>query len=197
MLTWNPSRRYLVERIQVATNVTTLQDNIRLFLSCSTDTWLLVESRRKYQLDIGSISRFILFRYFGRYFEWCASSLWPSSYILVHIRCFYALRFPHILIKQSRLLSRAIAASLFLHSPSIAESPSLASFPSPSSTLFISKAEENVKVFKSGRNPSPVDKNDPKKGSKKDTSFLRCVSNCKNDCELPSGGLAAQRSVLF
>ena len=36
MLTWNPSRRYLVERIQVATNVTTLQDNIRLFLSCST-----------------------------------------------------------------------------------------------------------------------------------------------------------------
>ena len=33
MLTWNPSRRYLNERIQVATNVTPLQDNIRLFLS--------------------------------------------------------------------------------------------------------------------------------------------------------------------
>ena len=50
-------------------------------------------------------------------------------------------------------------------------------------------------IYRSGKNPYPIDKNDPKKGTKKDYSFLKCVSNCKSDCELPSDGLVTQRVV--
>ena len=45
-------------------------------------------------------------------------------------------------------------------------------------------------VYKSGKNPAPVDPNDPKKGSKKDSTFLRCLSSCKQDCQKPGEGNA-------
>ncbi len=48
-------------------------------------------------------------------------------------------------------------------------------------------------VYKSGKNPVPVDKNDPKAGTRKDTKFLRCLSNCKSKSEQPTSGLAANR----
>ena len=45
-------------------------------------------------------------------------------------------------------------------------------------------------IWKSGKNPAPVDPNDPKKGTKKDSSFLRCLSGCKQDCQKPGEGAA-------
>ena len=51
-------------------------------------------------------------------------------------------------------------------------------------------------VYKSGKNPVQQDPNDPKVGSKKDTSFLRCMSNCKAKCQLPSEGLAKSDCVV-
>ena len=45
-------------------------------------------------------------------------------------------------------------------------------------------------IWKSGKNPTPSDPNDPKKGTKKDSSFLRCLSGCKQDCQKPGEGAA-------
>lgn len=45
-------------------------------------------------------------------------------------------------------------------------------------------------IWKSGKNPRPVNPSDPKVGSKKDSSFLKCLSSCKQDCQKPSAGLA-------
>lgn len=53
-----------------------------------------------------------------------------------------------------------------------------------------SDAVQSGLIYKSGKNPMPVDPNDPKKGSKKDTSFLRCLSSCKQDCQKPGEGMA-------
>jgi len=54
--------------------------------------------------------------------------------------------------------------------------------------------------YKSGKAPVSMDlkeKNsntkgasDSKAGTKKDSNFLRCMSNCKSDCQAPSSGLA-------
>ena len=50
-------------------------------------------------------------------------------------------------------------------------------------------------VYKSGKSPSGPNKNDPKLGTKKEPSFLRCVSNCKSDCQKPGEGLAKNDCV--
>ena len=47
-------------------------------------------------------------------------------------------------------------------------------------------------VYKSGKTPEKLknsNKND-KSGTKKDITFLRCMSNCKTDCQKPNSGLA-------
>ena len=74
-------------------------------------------------------------------------------------------------------------------------------YPLPPTPLFTNsiilstESTSTPTIYRSGKNPYPVDKNDPKKGTKKDYSFLKCISNCKSDCELPSDGLATQRVV--
>ena len=47
-------------------------------------------------------------------------------------------------------------------------------------------------VYKSGKTPDKMKNKDSsnKKGTRKDTSFLRCMSNCKSDCQKPGEGLA-------
>lgn len=77
------------------------------------------------------------------------------------------------------------AAFIAVH-PAVFPTHFLLSAENPSSTSTI---------YRSGKNPYPIDKNDPKKGTKKDYSFLKCISNCKSDCELPTDGLATQRVV--
>ena len=67
----------------------------------------------------------------------------------------------------------------------------LISIPLTTGVHFSSAAEPLV--YKSGKNPVPVDKNDPRAGTRKDTKFLRCLSNCKAKSELPTSGLAANR----
>ena len=42
-------------------------------------------------------------------------------------------------------------------------------------------------IYKTGKSPRQEDPNDPKKGTKKETAFLRCLSNCKADCQKPGG----------
>lgn len=42
-------------------------------------------------------------------------------------------------------------------------------------------------IYKTGKSPKQEDPNDPKKGTKKESSFLRCLSNCKADCQKPGG----------
>jgi hypothetical protein len=64
-----------------------------------------------------------------------------------------------------------------------------------SSNILLSKDQATVVEYKSGKNPYGIDKNDPKKGTKKDYTFLKCISNCKSDCELPGEGKATDRSV--
>lgn len=45
-------------------------------------------------------------------------------------------------------------------------------------------------IYKSGKNPSSSSSSDSKVGTKKDIDFLRCMSNCKSDCQKPGEGLA-------
>jgi hypothetical protein len=48
-------------------------------------------------------------------------------------------------------------------------------------------ADAQVRVFKSGKNPDQP--TDSKVGTRKETKFLRSMSDCKSKCQLP-GGLA-------
>lgn len=52
-------------------------------------------------------------------------------------------------------------------------------------------------VYKTGKSPIGATKpsSDSKVGTKKEGSFLKCVSNCKSDCQLPSSGLAKNDCV--
>jgi hypothetical protein len=49
-------------------------------------------------------------------------------------------------------------------------------------------AEPQQRIFKSGKNPNQAP--DSKVGTRKDTKFLRCMSDCKSKCQLPGAGLA-------
>ena len=53
---------------------------------------------------------------------------------------------------------------------------------------------ENVpaRIYISGKSQKELNKND-NTGTKKDTKFLRCLSNCKSKCQLPSEGYAMER----
>ena len=53
-------------------------------------------------------------------------------------------------------------------------------------------ASEDI-IYKSGKTPEKFrNKNkDDKTGTKKETKFLRCLSNCKTECQKPKDGLAA------
>ena len=53
-------------------------------------------------------------------------------------------------------------------------------------------ATEDV-IYKSGKTPEKFkNKNkDDKTGTKKESKFLRCLSNCKSECQKPKDGLAA------
>lgn len=48
-------------------------------------------------------------------------------------------------------------------------------------------------IYKSGKTPEKFKNKDPndKKGTRKEGAFLRCLSNCKTDCQKPRDGLAA------
>lgn len=61
----------------------------------------------------------------------------------------------------------------------------------PSSMLAFAVEKGDV-VYKSGKTPDQFkNKNkDDKSGTKKDIKFLRCLSNCKTECQKPSDGLA-------
>ena len=61
--------------------------------------------------------------------------------------------------------------------------------PLASTNVLAAEVSANV-IYKSGKNPIPVNANDPIVGSKKDINFLRCMSNCKSKCQLPGEGLA-------
>jgi hypothetical protein len=45
-------------------------------------------------------------------------------------------------------------------------------------------------IYKSGKSPVPNKDPNDKTGTKKDINFLRCISNCKSRCQLPTEGLA-------
>lgn len=80
----------------------------------------------------------------------------------------------------SARLRRAAAASLLLGTLTLAPMDG---------ALGVSKPEGPALVYKSGKNPRP-NPSDPKAGSKKDSSFLKCLSSCKQDCQRPAAGLA-------
>lgn len=50
-------------------------------------------------------------------------------------------------------------------------------------------------TYKSGKSPTAANPNNPKEGTKKEPAFLRCVSNCKSDCQKPGEGLAKNDCV--
>ena len=66
----------------------------------------------------------------------------------------------------------------------LTSNPSLAVDSTPSSS------SGKTIIYKSGRNPVLPNPKEPKEGSKKDTNFLRALSNCKSNCQAPSEGLA-------
>ena len=49
--------------------------------------------------------------------------------------------------------------------------------------------ESSVTIYRSGKNPDAQSNKDSKVGTKKDINFLRCMSNCKSQCQLPGEGL--------
>jgi hypothetical protein len=56
-------------------------------------------------------------------------------------------------------------------------------------------ADAKVLIYKSGKSPTPPNQSDPKKGTKKDSTFLRCISDCKTRCQRPGEGLAKNDCV--
>ena len=75
---------------------------------------------------------------------------------------------------------------------------SLLSFPLMMNSLPADAIDKStVTIYKSGKSPKQEDPNDPKKGTKKETSFLRCLSNCKADCQKPGGMFLLYVSNLF
>ena len=50
---------------------------------------------------------------------------------------------------------------------------------------------EYLPIYRSGKNPEAFSNSnkDSKVGTKKDINFLRCMSNCKSQCQLPGEGL--------
>lgn len=54
----------------------------------------------------------------------------------------------------------------------------------------IEPSPSNLPVYRSGKNPDVSASKDSKVGTKKDINFLRCMSNCKSNCQLPGEGLA-------
>lgn len=52
-------------------------------------------------------------------------------------------------------------------------------------------------IYRSGKTPVGTVKSssDPKAGTKKETSFLKSMSNCKTDCQQPGEGLAKNDCV--
>ena len=78
--------------------------------------------------------------------------------------------------------SAAVAVTVLLQ-------PSLG-IQNPDSFGAVFAAEAPALVWKTGKNPVMVDPNDPKKGSKKDYTFLKCLSGCKQDCQKPGEGAA-------
>mgnify|MGYP001205730175 CR=1 FL=1 len=95
---------------------------------------------------------------------------------------------------RNTLLSISLITSPFTLTPTL---PSL-SIDNTATTLIVSNTKStnanDVLIYKSGKNPRgpPVNKDD-KTGTKKDRKFLKCISNCKGDCESPTGGLATNR----
>ena len=82
----------------------------------------------------------------------------------------------------------------FLTAAATAAAVSMAVHPSLS---FAADSSAATIVYKSGKFPIGQAKStsDPKAGTKKDVPFLRCVSNCKTDCQAPSAGLAKNDCV--
>ena len=54
------------------------------------------------------------------------------------------------------------------------------------------EAAEGARVWTSGKGDGSSKAGD-KSGTKKDIGYLRCLSNCKADCESPQGGVARDR----
>jgi TATA-box binding protein (TBP) (component of TFIID and TFIIIB) len=75
----------------------------------------------------------------------------------------------------------------FLTAATTAAAVSMAVHPSLS---FAADSPAATIVYKSGKFPIGQAKStsDPKAGTKKDVPFLRCVSNCKTDCQDPVWG---------
>ncbi len=98
-----------------------------------------------------------------------------------------------LLLVASGLMCCALAAMPAVSNRFIAKillsSSLLCGLPLASTNALAVDVSANV-IYKSGKNPIPVDKNDPTAGSKKDINFLRCMSNCKSKCQLPGEGLA-------
>lgn len=65
----------------------------------------------------------------------------------------------------------------------------------PIDTAIAAEAKKPLLIYKSGKSPVAANPNDPKQGTKKEPSFLRCVSNCKSDCQKPGEGLAKNDCV--
>ncbi len=67
-----------------------------------------------------------------------------------------------------------------------------------SSPRFFVSASPTI-IYKSGKTPyiegSSLGRKDSNSESKKDISFLRCISNCKAKCQLPGEGLAKNDCV--
>ena len=65
----------------------------------------------------------------------------------------------------------------------------------PIDSAVAADAKKPLLTYKSGKSPTAANPNDPKLGTKKEPSFLRCVSNCKSDCQKPGEGLAKNDCV--
>jgi hypothetical protein len=65
----------------------------------------------------------------------------------------------------------------------------------PIDAAIAAEAKKPLLIYKSGKSPVAANPNDPKQGTKKEPSFLRCVSNCKSDCQKPGEGLAKNDCV--
>lgn len=109
------------------------------------------------------------------------------SYFVASLNNFNNIRLSNDNIKNYKINGFKLMSSILL--------TSILSFSIVDNAAMAADTKLPLLIYKSGKNSVAPNNNDPKLGTKKEPAFLRCVSNCKSDCQKPGEGLAKNDCV--
>jgi hypothetical protein len=99
------------------------------------------------------------------------------------------------MLKMPTMQKTARRAGIAGGSLLIAASLTLSPYSMINSNTVLAADTSNPTIWKSGKTPANLKTKDSKEGTKKDSKFLRAMSDCKSKCQLPGGGLAKSDCV--